>query len=97
MILVLFCNSLVELVLESVLRDGVLGLYGEDQNTYEEIGYAAGDVLKTLHNKLSDPDSIKKEFQVSLELSSSLDRLYHSCKKRFLRFYYFYKKRVIRQ
>ena len=76
MILILFFNSLVELVLESVLRDDVLGLYGEDPNTYEEIGYAAGDVSKTLHNKLSDPDSIKKEFQVSLELSSSLNRLH---------------------
>ena len=66
--LVLLFNRSDEIVLEILLQDRVFGLYGDDPNTYEEIGPTTGNSLQTLLKKLSDPDGIKKEFQVSIEL-----------------------------
>lgn len=56
------------MVLEIIPQDRVLSLYGEDRNTYKEIGPTAGNSLETLLKKLSDPDGIKQEFQVRIKL-----------------------------
>lgn len=61
-------NRSDDMVLEILLQDRVFGLYGDDPNTYEEIGPTTGNSLQTLLKKLLDPDGIKQEFQVSFKL-----------------------------
>ena len=55
------------MVSEILLPDRVVSIFGDGPNTYEVIQPTTGNSLQTLRKKLSDPDGIKQEFQVSIK------------------------------